>query len=57
MHMARRAAAHSRHGLLRWEAVVVLVLVMSGMYAGSAGAQDPEDDLGNWLIFNSTIRF
>jgi hypothetical protein len=20
-------------------------------------AQDPEDQLGNWLIFNSTIRF
>ncbi len=27
------------------------------MMAGSARAQNAEDKLGNWLIFNSTIRF
>ena len=36
----------------------VLVLALSGAIAGSARAQeDAEDELGNWLIWNGTVRF
>ena len=38
-------------------AASVLAFSLLGAMAGIARAQDPEDELGNWLIFNSTLRF
>ena len=35
----------------------LLLAVVAAMTAGTSRAQNPEDELGNWLIFNSTIRF
>ena len=37
---------------------MILALGLSGLMAGSARAQeDAEDELGNWLIWNGTVRF
>ncbi len=38
-------------------AAVVIACGLWGMMVESARAQNAEDKLGNWLIFNSTIRF
>jgi hypothetical protein len=37
--------------------VVVLLLGLSGTVAGPAQTQSAEDQLGTWLILNSTVRF
>jgi hypothetical protein len=45
---------------MKWLAATVLVLILSGAIAGSAraqAAQDAEDELGTWLIWNGTVRF
>ena len=46
-----------RHRPLRWLATVTLALGLAGLAHVPAEAQNPDDQLGNWLIFNSTIRF
>lgn len=43
--------------LRRLIAAVILAFGLLVMMVGSSRAQDPEDELGNWLIFNSTVRF
>ena len=47
------ARRHKAHRLL----TIILVAFGLGMMAGSARAQNAENKLGNWLIFNSTISF
>jgi hypothetical protein len=45
---------------MKWFAATVLVLALSGAIAGPARAQaaeDSEDELGTWLIWNGTVRF
>ena len=46
-----------RRDLRRSLATIVLGLSAAALTAGSARAQNAEDQLGNWLIFNSTLRF
>jgi hypothetical protein len=38
-------------------AAAALVWIIWAMVPGVAQAQDPEDQLGNWLIYNGTVRF
>ena len=38
-------------------AAILLALFSSGMTTGPVLAQDAEDELGNWLIYNGTVRF
>lgn len=47
-------AGHRPRHLL---AAIILAFGLLGSMAGPARAQNAEDQLGNWLIFNSTIRF
>jgi len=49
-----RISQHKSHALI---ATVVLIIGLFVMSAGSARAQNAEDELGNWLIYNGTIRF
>ena len=42
--------------ICRFLAILIAFSLME-VTAGSARAQDPEDELGNWLIFNSTVRY
>ena len=42
----------------RWPTVAVVVCCLLGMASGLGWAQDDgEDELGNWLIWNGTVRF
>jgi hypothetical protein len=36
---------------------IILICFVWAMTAGIAGAQNPEDELGNWLIYNGTVKF
>jgi hypothetical protein len=36
---------------------IVATLILSAIVAVPAIAQNPEDELGNWLIYNGTVRF
>ena len=38
-------------------ASIILAISLLGILTGSTLAQDSEDELGTWFIFNSTIRF
>ncbi len=38
-------------------AAILLVCSLWGMMAGSALAEDPENNLGSWVNANSTVRF
>jgi hypothetical protein len=38
-------------------AVIIFAFLLSWFISGFALAQESEDELGTWLIFNSTIRF
>ena len=41
----------------RWPAAVVVAAALLGSAPGPARAQNAEDQLGNWLIYNGTFRF
>jgi hypothetical protein len=40
-----------------WLASLIPVFCLLALTSSPANAQNPEDELGNWLIWNSTIRF
>lgn len=41
----------------RWLTAIIVAFNLLGMMAGTALAENPENKLGNWIGFNSTIRF
>lgn len=43
--------------LRKWGAAVALVCGLLGMTPELALAQDGDDEIGNWLIWNGTVRF
>jgi hypothetical protein len=37
--------------------LIIVLCLLSMMLPANAGAQNPEDELGTWFIYNGTIRF